>query len=367
MDALDGVGSRSPEGGASLSGHERDHLFFSLAGRRFVDIAGVSGLDDPSDGRASGLLDYDRDGWLDAAVVSANAPLLQLFRNQIGSLSVDHQGRGQVVALRFVGGNHSGSAAQGLSNRDGYGVLVRVKLGDLTLQREHRAGEGFAAQNSATMLIGLGPRKSADAIVVRWPSGKVQQTPHVPANSLVTLYEDPSQSPTGRAFVLQPYKILSKRRANKARSTESVDPGVAWPKLQDRDALGRRAPALVLNTTFATWCEPCRRELPQLRRLRSAFGPDSLEMVGVPYDEKEDRAKLGSWIATNQPPYRPQADLTRDQILSVQDFVRKTFGLDGIPATVVTAADGRVLLAKWGPPTVSELRELLDRDEGKPF
>ena len=67
--------------GVSHSGHERNRLFLNRAGEQFVDVSGVSGLDDAADGRSFALLDFDRDGWLDIAVVNANAPLLRLYRN----------------------------------------------------------------------------------------------------------------------------------------------------------------------------------------------------------------------------------------------------------------------------------------------
>ncbi|MDE2810606.1 MAG: ASPIC/UnbV domain-containing protein, partial [Gemmatimonadota bacterium] len=72
--------------------------------------------------------------------------------------------------------------------------------------REHRAGEGFSAQNSATLIVGLGAYQRVDAVHVRWPSGRVQQVAEVAAGMLVTVYENPRNSPTGVAFVVVPYR-----------------------------------------------------------------------------------------------------------------------------------------------------------------
>jgi hypothetical protein len=104
--ALAGLHRRAREeenAGASLSGHERNRLFLNRGGEEFLDASGVSGLDDPADGRAFATLDYDRDGWLDIALVNSNAPWVELFRNQMGC----HPGAGpgRTLALRFVGGN----------------------------------------------------------------------------------------------------------------------------------------------------------------------------------------------------------------------------------------------------------------------
>jgi hypothetical protein len=194
-----------------LSGNERDSVYLSKGGKDFVAISGITGLDDPGDGRAFGILDYDRDGWPDLVVASVTAPTLQLYRNQMGDESSAGVRKNQMVAVRFVGGNHSAAPSKEWTNRDGYGVVVAVDLEGMSLVREHRAGEGMAAQNSATMLIGIGERSVAKSLGVRWPSGKTQDIGEVPANALVTVYENPAHSPTGSAVVVKPYKVASIR------------------------------------------------------------------------------------------------------------------------------------------------------------
>lgn len=202
---------RKIKGGASFSGNERDSVYLNKGGKDFVSISGITGLDDPGDGRSFAILDYDRDGWPDLVVASATAPTLQLYRNQMGDKSSSDVRKNQMVAVRFVGGNHAATPSNEWSNRDGYGAVLTVDLDGMTLVREHHAGEGLAAENSATMLIGIGVRNAAKSLKVRWPSGKTQDIGKVPANTLVTVYENPAQSPTGKAFTAKPYKVESIR------------------------------------------------------------------------------------------------------------------------------------------------------------
>src|SRR5579863_3246841 len=42
--------------------------------------------------------------------------------------------------------------------------------------------------------------------------------------------------------------------------------------------------ALLLNF-WATWCEPCREELPSLKALAQALGPEGLVVLGVSSDD----------------------------------------------------------------------------------
>lgn len=348
-------------GGASLSGGERDHLFLSDHGVQFADIAGVAGLDDPADGRAAGILDYDRDGWLDLAVVNSNAPMLELFHNQIGTHpAAAGSARGRSIALRFVGGNHTAEATRSWSARDGIGAKVTIDLGGLAILREQRAGEGFAAQNSATMLIGIGARDTAPKVTVRWPAGGTQTAAEVRAGTLLTVYENPAQSPTGEAFVREEY----------VKSTPSREAAARGPAPGRRLALpvtgAEPAPALRLLTTMATWCTTCIGEMPQFRRLRAAFAPRDLGLLGVPVDPKDSRAELQAWTAAHRPTYRLLTGMAPAQVASVKSLVLDELKLEAVPASIVTDGKGNVLLVQWGPPSISKLRALLAAVRGEP-
>lgn len=69
----------------SLSGNGRNRLFLDEnSGEHFRDHSALAGLDSDSDSRGFALLDYDRDGWQDIALVNAHNPLSQLFDNELG-------------------------------------------------------------------------------------------------------------------------------------------------------------------------------------------------------------------------------------------------------------------------------------------
>ncbi len=180
--------------GVSQSGHERNHLFLAEAGA-YVDVSGVSGTASIADGRAVALLDFDSDGRTDIALANANAPMFELYQNQISG--------GGFVAVRFVGGNRD-RAVSSLSNRDGFGAVIEARIGDKVLVREHRAGEGMAAQSSATLLIGTGQAKIIDEVTIRWPSGLKTQTSKIPIGTLLTAYEE---STAGKHFERRAYGV----------------------------------------------------------------------------------------------------------------------------------------------------------------
>jgi thiol-disulfide isomerase/thioredoxin len=341
------VQARLNDDGSSFSGNERDHLFLSEGGREFHDLSAVSGLDSPSDGRSLVIWDPDRDGRPDFAVTNSNYPRLQIYEN-----AVPEDGRG-MVAFRFVGGNTVTTPNGSWSPRDAYGTRVSLDLGDLRLERTLAAGEGLSAQNSATLLVGIGRRPGAQAVRVTWPSGRVQELGEVKAGMLVTAYEDAAQGPKGAAFTAQPY-----RRAMAAAPRQMA---AATARLSIRHS--GPAPRLRMYTTMATWCESCRKEIPQLQRLRAEFGESVLGMYGVPIDPEDSEAALKAWVGEHKPPYELLSGIREAERGAVKDTVMSELKQDAVPATILTGPDGRILSAQWGPPTLSRIRELLRSHE----
>ena len=347
------------QSGASFSGHERNHVFLNQNGDDYVEVSGISGLDHPGDSRAFAVLDLDRDGWQDIAVVNANAPLFQLFRNQMG----ERGDAGRMVAIRFEGGNRFAFPSGEWSSRDAYGARVVLEVQGRELLREHRAGEGFAAQNSATLHVGIGNAEEATKLEISWPSGRRSDTTAVPAGTLITAYEDPSASPTGAAFVLTPYRVRGQPTAVTAPVTASEAVNAVNGSIRAaQDLPGERA-RLILYTTVATWCAPCLDELPSLNLLRTSFTSAELEIFGVPYDPEETPGILSAWSERYEPPYRILSELRPRQRNAVIQGALDALRIDGLPAAVVTDSDGEVLLVRWGPPSVSELRVLLENQE----
>jgi thiol-disulfide isomerase/thioredoxin len=280
-------------------------------------------------------------------LVNANQPLFRLFRNEMPAV-----GRtGGLIALRFVGGNKSGAASAQFSCRDGYGARVKADMGDIAITREHRCGDGFAAQHSATMLLGLGSRPAVKSLTVRWPSGRTAETADVPEGSLLTVYENPEDSPSGSAFVRAEYRSERPGR---------VPPAAERPRFPVALAdSGSRARVRVF-TTFATWCPSCKKHLPVLRRLHDELADDGVELVAVPVDPEDDDEKVAAYAREWDLPSRLAAIPPADRANAVA-AVRAALGEDPpLPSSVVTDADGRVLTAQTGVPSVSALRRMLE-------
>lgn len=70
------------------------------------------------------------------------------------------------------------------------------------------------------------------------------------------------------------------------------------------DSIAAAEGKVVLVNFFASFCPPCRKEVPGLIRIRSEFSPDKLEIIGVSVDRTpEDMAAFVSEYGFNYPVY----------------------------------------------------------------
>jgi hypothetical protein len=341
----------------SFSGGETDHLFLSDVGEQFYDLDMLSGLAHPGDGRTACQLDYDRDGWNDFVVASANAPTVQLYRNRIGERFHPDAKGSRMVALRFVGGNRTTAASTEWSPRAGYGALVNLNIGGKPLVREVRCGDGRAAVHSRTMLVGVGDNKLIREIHVRWPSGKEHSWKNVPAGRLVTVYENPDESPNKKPFHTQPY-LKNVLKGAKLAQAEKKHLPLTLPH-DDSPA------ALNLVTAMSTHCKGCQRLQPQVALLRETFDRSLVGIWGVGTDLDESPETLEAYSGAHQPAYLVLSDLAMEERRALREHVRDTFQDDLTPATVITDASGGILRTLTGIPTVSEVLELLDSVQGR--
>jgi hypothetical protein len=330
----------------SLHGGERNRYFANRAGRSFADISGLSGLDISADSRGFAVLDYDRDGWQDVALVNASQPLFNLYHNEMAAAGI----KGGVIAIRFVGGNKTPAPSK-YACRDGYGARVTVDLGDTKIGREHRCGEGWSTQNSATMIIGIGAHDMASSVSVKWPSGQNTSTKSVPEGTLLTVYENPADSPSGEAFTRQPYRV---------KSTPPPARASARPVFVLRTIDKTAQPArLHVYGSFTTSCEACNSGWPVLRRLKEELGPEGVDIIAVTVDEADDNAKLAAYANQWQPASRLVNIVQNQRPLAISAYAQALGQDPPVPSTVITDDAGHILSAEPGLPTLSAIRKLI--------
>jgi len=98
--------------------------------------------------------------------------------------------------------------------------------------------------------------------------------------------------------------------------------------------------ALVINF-WATWCAPCRREIPLLNELRARLAPRGFEVIGVAVDFRDDVLA-----------YMQSTPIDYPVLIGEQEGldVARSFGMEtmGFPFTVFTDSRGRIVTVHLG-------------------
>ena len=97
----------------------------------------------------------------------------------------------------------------------------------------------------------------------------------------------------------------------------------------------------VLLNLWATWCAPCREEMPSLDRLQKALGSDSFEVVALSLDRKGAEASQKFLSETKVTNLKLYIDST-----AKQGTVLKIVGM---PTTILIDKEGRELGRLAGP------------------
>lgn len=92
---------------------------------------------------------------------------------------------------------------------------------------------------------------------------------------------------------------------------------------------------------WATWCAPCRREIPLLRKIQADHGDEGFQVVGVAVDFREDVLKYAKEIGIDYPLLIGE----QDGMDAVTKFGR---GSLGFPFTVFTDNQQRLVLFHLG-------------------
>jgi len=91
---------------------------------------------------------------------------------------------------------------------------------------------------------------------------------------------------------------------------------------------------VVLLDFWATWCGPCKIEIPWFIEFQNKYGKDGLQVIGVSVDDT--LVKLKPYVTEMKMNYPVLQGLDRED---VQDAYGPMFG---IPVTVVISRDGKV-------------------------
>jgi thiol-disulfide isomerase/thioredoxin len=110
----------------------------------------------------------------------------------------------------------------------------------------------------------------------------------------------------------------------------------------------------VVVNFWATWCVPCKEEMPDLAAIQNDYAPLGVQVIGATADAEKDKAKVLKFIRDVKVNFPVWLGLTNQQM--------EDFGVGkALPATVIVNREGKIVWRKVGKVEAAELRKELDK------
>lgn len=218
-------------------------------------------------------------------------------------------------AMRALERGHAESTklAKDILVRDAQGKTVRTlaagvleELHVLTAEVHHRKGDQEAARESLAQALGF-----SDDLEIRGTYDRLHDQLGLAtgAQQVVTAAAQPAQE-----FALK---------------------DLAGKTVKLSDLRGK----VVLVTFWATWCGPCKKEMPELQKFQKEHADKGVEVLAVNIDDFNSRSKIEPFLKEN--------DL-RVRVLLEDPAQLTGYDYSGIPALYVIDREGRIAHARTG-------------------
>lgn len=210
----------------------------------------------------------------------------------------------------------------------------------------------FPALRLIVLAVAAGAVGGAIAVYVKGgPDGNIAGAPMtVAADDASCAAKDAKARATGQAATGEVAAMLA---AHPPRSMKSLAfTGPEGKPMSVADFTGK----VVLLNLWATWCAPCREEMPALDALQEAKGSDTFEVVAVNVDRGDDEKPKTFLKETGI----QSLGYYRDSSMKVFNDLKSQSLALGLPATLLIDEEGCLLAhmngpAEWASPDAARL------------
>ena len=92
---------------------------------------------------------------------------------------------------------------------------------------------------------------------------------------------------------------------------------------------------LILLNFWATWCPPCKREIPDFIELQKSYGEQGFQVIGIAIDDSDAVNKFATMVGMNYPTMVVQAE-------GIELAKRYGNGIGALPYTVIINRNGEI-------------------------
>jgi len=131
--------------------------------------------------------------------------------------------------------------------------------------------------------------------------------------------------------------------------------GVSLPNTDGQEqALAQWKGKVLVVNFWATWCVPCREEMPEFVKLQSELGERGLQFVGIAIDEPAKVKQFAAELGLNYP-----ALVGGYGAVELSKALGNSLG--ALPYTLIVDRSGNISHKQLGPIKTSDLRNILGR------
>ena len=118
-------------------------------------------------------------------------------------------------------------------------------------------------------------------------------------------------------------------------------PNFTFPNINGKEvSLADQRGKVVLVNVWATWCPPCRREMPSMQRLYEKFKGKNFDILAVSIDSESREAVE---------PFMRKMNLTFPALLDPGETIRSLYGITGVPESFIIDQQGILVEKIIGP------------------
>jgi thiol-disulfide isomerase/thioredoxin len=140
------------------------------------------------------------------------------------------------------------------------------------------------------------------------------------------------------------------------RTTNATAGAIYAARFADTDGviheLGKWQNQLLVINFWATWCAPCKEEMPMFAKMQEKYRQDRLQIVGIAVDSSVNVAKFKMTLPVGYPLFPAES-----RAMEFSKRLGNRLGL--LPHTVIIRQGGEVIFSRMGVVQQSEFEEIV--------